>query len=246
MRNLNKKKYLQTCRELELIGDRITELPQGDLYPEKHGKYVEYYHQWYEGGKQRKYVKKSDVEDMRAKIELRKQLEEKQKQLMGTKEYYQQLLIEEKQDPEQLWADVQAKRESMKQHRLQRKEAIEKDSYHSNTHVTLNGEFVRSKGEVILANLLYFNGIHYEYEKEQWIGGEWIKPDFIIYYKGRVIYWEHVGLLSDAKYRKRWEAKREAYARAGIVEGVNLIITYGHDGIDSIELQNLIDMYILQ
>ena len=247
---LYKLEYPQICRELEKVHERITELPKGEIHAEKHGKYVEHYHEWFEEGeekarKQRKYVKKADVESLKKKIGLRKRLEQRQDQLIIAKDYYQNCLQEIKLDPEKILKEDQERRRALQKHREVRQKAIEEDPFHSNIHVTLKEEFVRSKGEVIIGNMLFFLRIQYDYEKKQWIGGEWIAPDFTIYYKGRVIYWEHVGLLSDEKYRKRWEKKREAYARAGIMEGVNLIITYGHNGIDSVELMNLIDQYIL-
>lgn len=77
-------------------------------------------------------------------------------------------------------------------------------------HRTIRGELVRSKSEVIIANALFENGIAYDYEKPLVIDGVRKIPDFTIEdaNTGRTWYWEHLGLLRDAEYRKRWEAKK--------------------------------------
>ncbi len=94
-------------------------------------------------------------------------------------------------------------------------------------HRTHNGEWVRSKSEVIIANELAHAGIDYAYEKPLELpdGSRWL-PDFTIMRNGEPVYWEHLGLLDDPAYKRRWEAKKAAYARNGISEEKgNLVIT---------------------
>ena len=78
---------------------------------------------------------------------------------------------------------------------------------------TLKGDKVRSKSEVIIANLLYENNINYEYEKKLYYSNnKWIEPDFtIILSDGREIYWEHLGMIGTESYDKRWIEKLEIY-----------------------------------
>lgn len=80
---------------------------------------------------------------------------------------------------------------------------------------TLNGDRVRSKSEVIIANLLAQHGIKYEYEKKlEYIVGKWIEPDFTINLPtGEEIYWEHLGMLGVESYDKRWLEKQEIYEK---------------------------------
>ena len=85
-------------------------------------------------------------------------------------------------------------------------------------HRTTRGELVRSKSEVIIANLLHANGIDYRYEEPLEIDGVTKFPDFTIEDDdtGERYYWEHLGMLSDKAYRRRWEEKVEWYKGHGI------------------------------
>ena len=120
------------------------------------------------------------------------------------------------------------------------------DRYYAENLVykTEKGEMVRSKSELIIANMLFENHVPYTYEKELDIGGFRKIPDFTIEDEesGDIWYWEHCGMMNDASYRKRWEAKKKLYAENGIVEGKNLIITKedGH-GFDSSEIKKIIE-----
>ena len=116
-------------------------------------------------------------------------------------------------------------------------------------HRTLKGELVRSKSEVIIANMLFEAGIDYEYEKELDLGEDGIRiPDFTIddAESGICFYWEHCGMLGDAGYNKHWKQKKEVYAKHGIVEGDNLIVSEDSlsGGIDSAAIKALIDKYL--
>lgn len=86
-------------------------------------------------------------------------------------------------------------------------------------HRTSRGEAVRSKSEVIIANLLHAKGIDYHYEHPLELGGVFKYPDFTIEDDdtGITYYWEHCGLLHDAAYRRRWEEKQQWYREQGIL-----------------------------
>lgn len=117
-------------------------------------------------------------------------------------------------------------------------------------HRTLKGDLVRSKSEVIIANMLFDAGIDYEYEKELDLGEDGIRiPDFTIEdaESGLCFYWEHCGMLGDVAYNKHWQEKQELYAKHDIVEGDNLIVSKDslNGGIDSAEIKRLIEQYLL-
>lgn len=77
---------------------------------------------------------------------------------------------------------------------------------------TLKGDMVRSKSEVIIANMLYHSGLEYVYEKELVFEGGQMRPDFTVTTpKGRIIYWEHLGLLGTENYDETWLIKKRAY-----------------------------------
>ena len=85
-------------------------------------------------------------------------------------------------------------------------------------HLTARGEAVRSKSEVIIANLLHASGVDYQYEQPLEREGVIKYPDFTIEDDdtGETYYWEHLGLLSDEGYRRRWSEKRRWYNSNGI------------------------------
>lgn len=115
-------------------------------------------------------------------------------------------------------------------------------------HRTLKGELVRSKSEVIIANMLFEADIKYEYEKELDLGDDGIRiPDFTIddAESGMLFYWEHCGMLGDAVYNKHWQEKKAIYEKHDIIEGENLIVSGDSlsGGIDSAAIKALIDKY---
>lgn len=88
-------------------------------------------------------------------------------------------------------------------------------------HETEQGEKVRSKSEVIIANILYRSGVDYEYEKKlEYAPGKWKEPDFTITTKGGEWYWEHLGLLGVQDYDEGWIQKKEIYESIGIMDRV--------------------------
>ena len=87
-------------------------------------------------------------------------------------------------------------------------------------HRTERGELVRSKSELVIANLLKSRGVPYVYEQKLHLpdGSTWL-PDFTIEdsESGMTFFWEHLGLLDNPSYRRRWEKKRARYLTNGIV-----------------------------
>ena len=99
---------------------------------------------------------------------------------------------------------------------------------------TANGEVVRSKSEVIIADTLARYGIPYRYEfplqlkkapKDK--GSSTFYPDFccLNIHSRKEIFWEHFGLMDDANYATNAAGKLRLYAENGIFPGRNLIIT---------------------
>lgn len=123
-------------------------------------------------------------------------------------------------------------------------------------HRTLRGESVRSKSEVIIANMLFEKGIQYDYEL-RFVGsdGRARYPDFTIQdaEAGRTIYWEHLGLLYTPVYQQRWRSKLEWYRQQGVLpldQGggpVGTLVTSQddeHGGIDSVSIAKLISQVL--
>lgn len=96
-------------------------------------------------------------------------------------------------------------------------------------YLTARGEYVRSRAEKVIANELFYRGIDYTYERKMKIRGKWMLPDFVIRHNGKIIYWEHLGMLDNREYAKAWLRKQKIYRQANIREGHNLIITKDND-----------------
>ncbi len=117
-------------------------------------------------------------------------------------------------------------------------------------HCANNGTMVRSKSEVIIANMLSENGYDdFLYEEPLAIGDSYFLPDFTIKDKasGNTIIWEHCGMMDDEDYRKRWEKKKRVYEANGYSEANgNLIVTEEtkNTGLNSSLLQEKIDEYL--
>jgi len=113
-------------------------------------------------------------------------------------------------------------------------------------HRTEKGHLVRSKSELVIANMLFQLGIPYEYERvlDGTASAGRLRPDFsFVTADGDLLVWEHLGMLSRPDYKRGWEWKREWYARNGFVEGKTLFISTedSRNGLDSARLRETAD-----
>ena len=125
--------------------------------------------------------------------------------------------------------------------RLWEEETYEKNSnYPENLrYETDQGDLVRSKSEVIIANILYKHrkDIIYKYEKPLSLvidGREKIvHPDFTIIniHTGKITYWEHAGLMDDAHYATEFVRKMNAYVSNDLILGKDVIVSYETQGL---------------
>jgi len=122
-------------------------------------------------------------------------------------------------------------------------------------HRTSTGLAVRSKSEIVIADALTNAGISFVYEKPLTLGGSTRYPDFTIEdeISGRLIYWEHLGMLEREDYRKSWERKLVWYKSHGILpategEGSNGILVTTTEsstkGFDASSVRTVIKDYI--
>lgn len=112
-------------------------------------------------------------------------------------------------------------------------------------HRSLMGSMLRSKSEVIVADLLFKHDLQPWYEKPlSGKDGLQYLPDFTISYEGNTYYWEHLGMLEKPEYLAKWETKKKWYFDNDF--GENLIISKDRAGaIDSSEIENIIKEKIL-
>lgn len=93
-------------------------------------------------------------------------------------------------------------------------------------HRTEKGHLVRSKSELVIANMLFQSSIDYDYERV--LEGEAeagrLRPDFsFVTPDGDLIVWEHLGMLHREDYRRGWEWKLRWYEANGFALGRNLL-----------------------
>lgn len=115
------------------------------------------------------------------------------------------------------------------------KEEYKRNEYRLEEKVysTKKGDMVRSKSEVMIANMYYELGIPYRYEAELSLNnGRVTYPDFTVLdvVHRREIYHEHMGLLDDEEYRYHNLRKIEEYRKNDIFAGKNLFITHEASG----------------
>ena len=113
-------------------------------------------------------------------------------------------------------------------------------------HKTSRGEMVRSKSEVIVANILDKLGIDYVYEKPLEIQNKMYIPDFTLRYQGKIAYLEHLGMIGNKTYEKHWKEKKKHYQKSNISEEQeNLIVTQdGSDGsLDSAAIEKRLQIW---
>ena len=110
-------------------------------------------------------------------------------------------------------------------------ETFVSNSFHpeEKKYETHRGELVRSKSELLIANIYAELGIPYRYENELVLkdGGRMF-PDFTLFdtRRRKLIYHEHFGMMDDAVYWENAMRKIERYQKNGIFLGCNLIVTF--------------------
>lgn len=219
------------------IDKKLKGLPEGKIFI-KHHKYSDYYYRSVEGHGE-EYICKADkkiAEDLIQRGYLEKVLKASTQELKA-------LECALKKYPETVAEDIyeeltESRRNIVKPIRLTDEQFIRKWLDIPYTHkpvpedsqfVTKNGERVRSKSEVIIADRLLANGIPYKYECPIVVNKKTIHPDFTMLKMSnrKVLYLEHCGKMDDPSYTENNVVKRiNDYSRAGIIPGDNLFLTF--------------------
>ncbi len=92
----------------------------------------------------------------------------------------------------------------------------------------LNGEIRDSKSELILTLLMRLLHCEGTYNRPVSTRKAVRIPDFTFERGREMLFWEHMGMLSDEEYRARQKEKLSEYREIGIVTGKNLMITVDH------------------
>ncbi|WP_051207559.1 hypothetical protein [Butyrivibrio sp. AE3006] len=113
-----------------------------------------------------------------------------------------------------------------------------------------SGIRVRSKSEIIIANMLEKYGVPYKYECPLKLGKRGIvSPDFTcLNIRTRKEYiWEHFGMMDDENYANKNVAKINSYEESGYQLGKNMIMTFeaSQQPINSNIIKNMITSWLL-
>lgn len=242
---LAKDEVPQLENTLKKIDAFLDNAPEGCLkWQNKKGK-TYYYHQFMKNNKWiRRYIKKEE-------LSFAKKLAQKQYYL-AIKPIFEKTLNELKRflkkcplnELEELYDNLSVERKSLvipiqlsanEKVKQWQAEVYEKNlMYPENLrYETEQGDTVRSKSEVIIANILYHNrkDILYKYERPLEIlengRQKTIYPDFTILNKrtGKVTYWEHAGRMDDSYYANEFVRKMNTYIANDLLPGRNVVVS---------------------
>ena len=116
-------------------------------------------------------------------------------------------------------------------------------------YVSAGGIRVRSKAEVMIADMLEYYNIPYRYEYPLILDGfGQVRPDFLCLNvsKRKEIVWEHYGMMDNISYANRNVKKINAYESNGFFSGNNMIQTFETSQIplDSSVIRRKIEYYL--
>lgn len=115
-------------------------------------------------------------------------------------------------------------------------------------HRTRNGTAVRSKSEVVVADILESLEISYQYEKPLFSRTDpkdFRLPDFTVSFDGDTYYWEHLGMLRVPSYQDAWERKLQWYTDNGHDSQLITSQDAPNGGIDAAKIEELARKHIL-
>ena len=130
-------------------------------------------------------------------------------------------------------------------------ESYEPMPFTENTEFYTNNEVrVRSKSELIIANLLEQYGVPYKYERPIYLKGlGQVRPDFtcLNVRLGKEYVWEHFGMMDNAGYATKNIEKISIYQQNGLFPGKNLITTFesSQNPLSSKMIKGVIEEYLL-
>ncbi|SDB30042.1 hypothetical protein [Eubacterium oxidoreducens] len=222
-------------KKISALEQQINSYPDGYLSLERNGPYVKWFHRT---SKKRTYIPKKNyqfAQQLILKNHLMAKLEDLKEEVNAIHSYLQYHNKPSKQEQffsNSLYRDLYLKTEKSLSDHLQEWSAA---PYNSNprhpenkTIKTISGNLVRSKSEALIEQSLITNGIPYRYECLLEVENLKLYPDFTTRHRltGKVIIWEHLGMMDNPQYVHTSFNKIEHLIRAGFIPGENLILTF--------------------
>ena len=225
---------------VEVKEKELQRAPKGLLNIARKGNRVQYYFKMTSKDKERKYLKKKQSSLIKALCQKdydERVVESAKKELMILKRLqshynkgicesiYEKMIPDRKEwiEPIEL-SDDEFVNQWLKQEYPRKGFAVDAPEYYTD-----NGERVRSKSEILIANALKKYNIPYRYEAPLYLSGVGtIHPDFTVLNikERKEYYWEHLGKMDDLEYIGRALQRIEGYEKNQIFLGDKLILTH--------------------
>ena len=238
----------------------IEKAPKGIINVAHSGRRVQYYYKNDSQDKKRKYLRKAEMQLI--KDICQREYDEK---VLGCAEkeivrLQQLLVLYEKECCEDVYERLKEERKSIVSPiALPAEEYVSqwiKEDYQRKgftedypEYYTDNGERVRSKSEILIANALKRHEVPYRYEAPLNLEG-WgiIHPDFTVLNvrTRQEYYWEHLGKMDDAAYAENALQRIELYEKNSIFPGAKLILSHETlmRPINTQNIEKLINFYL--
>ena len=129
-----------------------------------------------------------------------------------------------------------------------KKETFQKNNFQKENLIyeSSAGTYVRSKSELLIANLLEKYGLVYRYDALVQLEGKKISPDFLIKnpFNQKTVIWEHFGALNQENYIEKMHQKMSLYQKNGYKQFENIVYTFEPDVRVVQHLQQLIELVL--
>ena len=254
---LREKKLIQLKKEAE---EALKNVPKGYLRVSNHGNRTQYYHRVEPDDTSGIYIRAEDydiVHKLAQKEYNQKILRSVNKEISAIRRYFVSC---PKVKAEQIFEKLHAAKQKFilpicetEEQYIRNWEAVSYKGKGFEDNMpelyTIKKERVRSKSELIIANLLCNEAIPYRYEYPVYLKGMGqVYPDFtVLNVKKRTeFYWEHFGMMDDPSYAERAVEKIMMYEQNGIYPGEKLIITCEtrKNPLNQKVLMNMISRYL--
>ena len=241
--------YISTLRSMiDKTVFELSDLPGGTLYIKKNRKKVQYYHRIGGPGDHRIYIKQDNIA-LAARL-AQKNYDQKLLKLLNSllddaykasnlsgilyvpKNFYaaiDNIFFSLSCERQRLVTPIIPTTKQFVKEWLD--EPYEKKGFHpddTSAYFTRNGERVRSKSELYIADTIDYAGIPCKYECPLILGSKVLHPDFTLLdvSSRQVKYLEHCGMMDNPDYSDSFIWKINFYQSHGIIPGDNLILTF--------------------
>lgn len=233
----------------------------GSLRICRHGKKTQYYHRNDPKDFNGVYIKEKDIEfagKLAQKDYDKKIINAAEQELRAINKYFSSC---PKECVEQIYEGLHAERQKIITPIMETEEEYvrkweekeyERKAFYEDTpeFYTVKDERVRSKSELIIADMLSKEGVPYRYEYPLYLKGIGkIYPDFTVLNvkKREEMFWEHFGMMDDPTYVESALKKIATYEQNRIFPGENLIMTFEtrKNPINQRLVKSLIEHYLM-